>query len=181
MELISRKKEIKKGDIFKLFDYFNSFNSSIGTPALTVFIQENTSIFDELVKEIQKEFKYLSKEESLLVKEYEDKENSLLKKYIKLDSKGMPITDNNKYVFKSQIAFNDYTSNHKKLKEENKEILKVVEDHNNYRNNILEQNIVISLWVLPFESLPQINMPFFVIKLISDYIPIIKKETVEDD
>ena len=74
MELISRKKEIKKGDIFKLFDYFNSFNSSIGTPALTVFIQENTSIFDELVKENKKEFKYLSKEESLLVKEYEDKE-----------------------------------------------------------------------------------------------------------
>ncbi len=167
--LKKQNKTIKKSDIFTLFEYFNKLDQNKITPALTVFLSENSKNFENFVKIIQSDIGTIDPENEKLLKEYNIKESNILKSYIKLDSKGIPITNNNQYIFKNEISEKEYKIQHEILDKEYADLHKILSEFTNRKTSILAETTEIEINVLPFDKLPQINIPFFIINIISDY------------
>lgn len=173
MELKSQLKTIKKGDLFKLLDYFSNDDiKNHSNPAIIVFFHENNEIFQTKFNEINKEFKQLSEEQKMELKTYNTKSFEIIKKYVKFDSKGQPISNNGTFILKNQNDDKIFKQQIEVLKIEYKDLLSIVKEYQDFENKILNENTTIKLNVLPFNELPNINIPFYIIKTISDYKPI---------
>lgn len=170
MELKLQIKKIKKGDLFKIMDYFS--NSEIQNkinPAIVVFFHENSNIFQEKIVEIEKELKKLTKEQQIEFNEYNKEEIEIFKKYLRFDSKGNPILNNGKYVFKNQNDEEIFNKTMLSLNTKYQKILTIIKEYKTEENKILNEIIEFKIYVLPFDKLPNINLPFYIIKTISDY------------